>query len=93
LQQKKIIENAENCLINAISELADNCLAGNFPLNKCQFKKLAKYKNILRRLKRKTKVQTRRRILKQYGGVLPALVVPALGFLASIIGTAISKKI
>jgi len=88
-----LIKNAESCLIDAISELASNCLAGNVPLNKCQFKKLSKYKAILRRLRRKTKVNTRKKILSQNGGILPALVGPALTLLTSLIGSELSKKL
>lgn len=92
-QRRKLIENAEDCLINAISELANNCLSGNFPLNKCQFKKLSKYKNILRKLKKKTKLLTRRKLLIQNGGFLPFLIPPALSFIASLIAEVIAKKL
>lgn len=80
-------------MINAISEIAQNCLQGNIPLKKCEFKRLAAYKQVLRRLQKRTKVKTRRAILNQSGGFLQLLIPPALSFIASILGAYVEKKI
>ena len=92
--RKKIAE-VRDCVINAISELADNCLRGNIPLKKSGFKKLSLFKKLLRKLRRKTKVKTRRNLLIQQGGfaILPLLIPPALSLLASVVGSAINKKL
>ena len=91
-RRRDLVKNVEDCVINAISELADNCLQGNIPLNKCQFKRLAKFKNILRRLRKQTSVRTRRNILNQHGGFLQFLIAPALTFIASILASYVEKK-
>ena len=87
------ISDVRDCVINAISEIADNCLRGNIPLKKSIFNKLAQYQQILRKLRSKTKVKTRRNLLIQKGGFLQLLIPPALSLLASVIGSAIHKKI
>jgi hypothetical protein len=91
---RKRIEEAEDCVINAISEIAENCLRGNIPLNKCQFNKISKYHDLLKKLKERSLAKTRRRILKSQKGhqLLSALLPTALSFLISVIGPYLEKK-
>ena len=91
---RKRIEEAEDCVINAISEIAENCLRGNIPLNRCQFNKISKYHEILKKLKERSIVKTRKRVLKQQKGyqLISTLLPTALSFLFSVIGPYLKKK-
>lgn len=84
---KEKIHQVKDCVIDAISEIALNCLNGNIPLTECQYNKLFEYQNILRKLSKKTLVKTRRNLLNQSGGFLQLLIAPALTLLASLIGS------
>ena len=90
----KAVDELEVCVIKAISEIAENCLRGNIPLNKCQFKKLGKYQDILRKLSAKTPTKDKRRILKeQKGRQLFSILLPsALSFLFSVVGPYLKKQ-
>lgn len=92
-QRNSLLREAENCVIDAISEIAKNCLAGNIPLRKCDFIKLKKYKNILREISKKSSNISRRKIIKQNGGILQLLIPPALSLIASVVGDIVSKKL
>ena len=94
MKYRKQIEKVENCVINAISEIAENCLRGNIPLNECQFEEIAKYYDLLKKLKQRSTVTTRRRILKQQKGhqLVSALLPTALSFLISVIGPYLERK-
>ena len=87
----KLILEAKNCVINAISEIAKNCLIGNIELKKCNFKKLEKYKEILRKISKKISLKVRRNLIIQDGGFLPLLIKPTLSLIAGIVGQQISK--
>jgi hypothetical protein len=91
--RNKLILDAEKCVIDAISEIAKNCLAGNINLKTCDFKKLSKFKNILRQISKKSSVKRRKQILQQKGGFLTLLIPPALSLIASVVGDLISSKI
>ena len=93
VQRKLLIKNAENCVIDAISEIAKNCLAGNIPLKSCDFKKLSKYQKLLRQISRKSSNTKRRKTIEQSGGFLNLLIPPALTLIASVVSDVISKKI
>ena len=47
-KRREKLAEVRDCVINAISELADNCLRGNIPLKKGRFKKLSLFKKLLR---------------------------------------------
>ncbi len=92
--RRKLILNAKNCVIDAISEIAVNCLKGNIPLNSCDFKKLEKYKKILRILSKKSPVKRRRKIIIQKGGQLLSLLIPpALSLISSIVSKYLTHKL
>ena len=88
-----MISDLKACVVDAISEIAANCLNGNIPLKNCEFNKLSKYKNVLRKLQKRTSVNTRRKLLRQSGGFLQFLLPPALSFIASILASYVKKKI
>jgi len=91
--RRNLIHQAKNCVIDAISEIALNCLKGNIPLNKCDFKKLSKYQTILRILSKPSLISKRNQLIQQRGGFLQLLIPPALSLVASIVGDLIGRKI
>ena len=91
--RNKYLKEANNCVIDAISEIAKNCLIGNVPLKTCDFKKLRKYQKLLRKLSKKSPVVKRRNLIIQRGGFISFLIPPALSLIASVVGELIEKKI
>jgi hypothetical protein len=77
-ERRKFIRNSKKCFIDAISEISKNCLIGNLPLNKCQFKYLKNYRTVLRKLSKKSPTKKRRNIIIQKGGFLNILIPTAL---------------
>lgn len=93
-KRNKIIRKSNKCVINAISEIALNCLLGNIPLTKCKYQEIIKYKNILRKLKKKNiSTKKKREIVIQRGGFLNLLIPPVLSLLAGVAANIINKKI
>lgn len=92
-KRRQLINTFEDCVINAISEVASNCLRGNIPLQKDEFKRLEKYKRVLRKVSKKTKPKTRRSIINQSGGFISLLIPPALSFIASILASYVGEKL
>jgi hypothetical protein len=93
IARNRLILDVEKCVIDAISEIAKNCLAGNINLKTCDFNKLSKYKKTLRQISKKSSVEKRKRILQQKGGFLSLLIPPALSLIASVVGDLISSKL
>ena len=93
-EEKRIIliHKAKTCVIDAISEIALNCLRGRIPLKSCEFSALKKYQTILRTLSNISPVIKRKRLLIQSGGFLSVILPPAISFLSSILGSYLSKK-
>ena len=90
----KLIAEAKSCIIKAISELAKNCIVGNVKLEDCEFDKLKKYQNILRKISTKsTSLKKKRQIISQNGGFLPLLIPPALSVVAGLVGDQLGKLI
>jgi hypothetical protein len=80
--RKRIIEKADDKVIHCICECAHNCLNSNIPLNKLQYKKLARHKHTLRRLcKTGETIKKKRSIIKQSGGFILPLLIPLLSLL------------
>ena len=92
-ERKKLLLEFNDCVIDAISEIALNCLKGNIPLKSCDFKKLKEHQNILRIISQPNKVKYRRNILIQKGGFLNILLAPALSLIATLVGEYIGKRI
>ena len=88
--RKAILSEADKDLVLALCEIVINVLNGNVKLSDSERSKLIRYKKALRDLaNKKNSVKAKRDILVQRGGFLAALLPPALGLLASIIGKAI----
>jgi hypothetical protein len=93
-QKEKLIKEAQACVINAISEIAKNCLLGNIPLTSCSYKQLAKYQKVLRAISKKSaSIKRRKDLIIQNGGFLSLLIPPALSLIASVVGNLINKRI
>jgi len=91
--KKVLIKNAEDCVIDAISEIALNCLNGQIPLRDCDFKSLIKYQTVLRKISKIGPVNKRKRLISQTGGFLNLLIPPALSLIASVVGGYLSKRL
>lgn len=84
---KAIIEKADNSLICCICECAQNILHGKVPLEQHEKRNLAKHKDNLRQLiKKSVPIAKKKRIIQQ-GGFLSALLAP----LASMVVPLVSK--
>lgn len=77
--RKALVQNADNGLITAINEIIFNTLNGNNPIDKKTRIKLKKYKKPMRCLicPKKT-ISSKRKLLVQKGGFLPALITSLL---------------
>ena len=85
-EKNKLINKVNNCVIKAIAEISHNCLIGNVPLSSCNYKKLRKYKNILRKIaNKKLSLESKRKIIKQKGGFLNILIPSVLALLSTVI--------
>lgn len=95
-RRKILIDKAKNCVIDSISEIALNCLKGNFPVKNCDFKKLKKNKSILRKLAQKYPskfpIEDRRKLIIQRGGFLQVLIPAALSYLGTLTADYLYKK-
>lgn len=86
-QRKAILDSGSKDLILCLCEVIDNVLSGTVKLSTKQKKDLSKYKNILRQLiDKKVTITKKRKLFIQKGGFLPAILGPALGLAATIIG-------
>lgn len=93
-QRKNLIRKARDCVIDSISEIALNCLKGNIPLKSCDFNKLKKFRNFLRRISSGIPIQKRRKLIIQKGGqILPILISNALGYLGSLAFNYLKQKL
>ena len=93
-KRTKYIDEAKSCVINAISEIAKNCLCGNIPLETCDFAKLKRYQGVLRTIsKKKISVKKRKEQINQSGGFLPFLIPPALSLIAGLVGDQLRKRL
>ena len=93
--KKQLINKANNCVIDVISEIAKNCLLGNLPLKTCDFEKLKRYKKQLRLLSKKSSFSTRKHLINQKGGevFLDILIKQALSLLNSYVNDKLNKKL
>jgi len=86
-QRNAILDSANKDLILCLCEVIDNVLAGTVKLSIKQKKDLSKYKSILRQLiDKKISINKKKQLLVQKGGFLPAVLGPALGLAAAILG-------
>lgn len=86
-QRKAIINDGNKDLILCLCEVIDNILHGTIKLSPKQKKELSKYKKVLRQLvDKKVAIKRKRRLFVQKGGFLPAILGPALGLAATLLG-------
>jgi CRISPR/Cas system-associated protein Csx1 len=71
--RQSILRSADKKLVHAICTGIYNILIGNIKLDEKETKHLLKYKNILRRLTKKSTFNSKKKILVQHGGLLPQL--------------------
>ena len=83
--RREYVRKCDTEFINCVSECAKNVIKGNVPLSDRQMTNLRRKRYDLRALsKRKTSLQTKRKIL-QKGGFLSALLPPVLSVLGSLL--------
>ncbi len=86
-QRKAIIHEGNNDLILCLCEVIDNILEGTIKLSPKQKKEVSKYKKVLRQLvDKKVAITAKRKLFVQKGGFLPAILGPALGLAATLLG-------
>ena len=91
-QRKALLTSLNKDQINSICECIDNFLSGNVSIDIELKQKLYKKKAILRKLRDKgVNHRSKKRLLVQHGGFLPALLLPVLSVASSIIGGLLSK--
>lgn len=84
--QKALLKSCDEEEINCICECIHNVLKGKVPLEESAKKKLKKYKDLLRKLVRKSTNQIRKRLIIQRGGsFLPIILGSILASLVSSI--------
>ena len=89
-QRLALIETLNKDQILAICECVDNVLGGNVELNKATFNEINKKRKLLREIvKKKPSQRKKKQALVQVGGALPALLIPAISLVSSIIGSLI----
>ena len=85
-QRQGVIQGANKELVHCLCECALNVLNGNIPLKPSEKKRLAKYKRHLRVLtNQKFGVQKKKKVLRQKGGFLGALLTPMLSALGGLL--------
>jgi len=88
--KRKVIKDCDRQLIECFCECSKNILKGNVPLNGRQMRQLRRRKNNLRALAlKKTSLKAKRKIL-QTGGFIGALLAPAIGIIANLVGGLVS---
>ena len=85
-QRQGVIQGANKELIACLCECALNILNGNIPLKPSEKTKLSKYKRHLRVLSnKKSGAQKKKKVLRQKGGFLGALLTPVLSALGGLL--------
>ncbi len=88
--RRSLLATADSDLVRCICECCHNVLRGNVKLSGKQKRLLCRHKKSLRSLSsRRIGLKRKRQLLRQRGGLLPALLAPILGIVASIIGGAV----
>lgn len=85
--QKALLKSCDEEEINCICECIHNVLKGKVPLGEKAKKKLKKYKDLLRKLVRKSTKQVRKRLIVQKGGSFLPLILGSIlsGLVSSIV--------
>ena len=93
-QRVVILSQVNDCVINAISEIAKNCLHSKIPLRNCDFKSLKSYQHILRLLQDSSlSTNKRKQIIIQNGGFLSFLIRPAIALISTVLAEYVGKRL
>ena len=88
--RRAIISNSSSELILALCEVIANVLSGTVTLSPADKRTLKRHKAVLRKIANKyIGLKHKRALIVQRGGFLPVLLGPALGLLATIIGSVV----
>ena len=83
----------QSCIYDAVHEIALNITANKIPLTPTEAKKLKKYRNVFKKLSKKTKEKSAQsRQVIQAGGAFP-LLIPILGSIGGAIKLMVSRLI
>lgn len=83
--QKALLKSCDEEEINCICECIHNVLKGKVPLEEKTRKKLKKYKDVLRKLVRKSTSKIRKHIIVQKGGSFLPLIIGSI--LSALVGS------
>ena len=87
-ERKRILNDADEDLVQCICDCAYNCINSNVPITSAQYKRLAQHKHTLRRLSKKGESwKKKKEVINQSGGFILPLLVPIF---ASFIGSLIA---
>ena len=91
--RKNFLKHCSSDLIDCLCECSQNLLHGNVPVTSAQFKKLKKYKKVLRKISNKklSSLKRRKLLTKQSGGFLGALIGPLIGLVSSLFGNLFNR--
>ena len=79
------LKGCRRSIIYSICEICRNIIRGNMPVSTYRRRQLAKYKDHIREISKKSiTLKKRKAILNQHGGFLPSLLIPAVSILAQI---------
>lgn len=87
-----IIQNGSRDFINSICELVDNLLQDKLSLSKEDFEQLYKFRHTLRKLTKKSDINSKKKILIQQGGFLQFLIPAAVTAIGEIISNLIKNE-
>ena len=85
--RKEVLKNfeGEECIYNAIREIALNTRNGNIKMTQAQRKKLLPHKKFIKGCSEKAKTKSKRkRLVVQSGGFLPYLIPIALSLISTL---------
>lgn len=87
-QRQALLRKADPALVRCICECALNVLQGTVTIPQSHKSKLRQHKKILRKLASgRTSLSSKKRLIVQKAGFLPALLAPILGTLVSTLIT------
>jgi hypothetical protein len=90
----KLIENAGNSHLNAISEVALNLKNGNLPVHPKLRRKLGRYRDTIYKLgSKRVRHAGKRKLLLQKDGAIPLIVAPFLSAIGTVAGRILSDVI
>lgn len=91
--RKGVISKMSAEEMKAVREVIYNFLENNIPINVNELNRLREYKQSLRNMVKRFKLDKHKRILKQSGGFLPLLIPLLTGVIGSAVGGAVKGAI